>query len=125
VMQSMMLHASLKSFIVSNLLIKLVSKHIYLHPILWQGFLAAGNMLLPQSIPILIQLPDQAFMAMMTNPKLEKMQTQLIHFIQSFPLQVRRSIRELVQQMMQEKYLQQQAMAIMKQQEQASTFTEP
>ena len=110
VMQSMMLHVSLKSFILSNILIKLINRHIYQVPILWSGLLAACNMLLPQSIPILIQLPDHAFMTLMNNPKMEKMQMMLIQFIQSYPLQVRRSIRELVQQIVQERSVNQMAM---------------
>jgi len=110
VMQSMLLHTSLRAFIVSNLLLKLIQRHIYLIPVLWTGFMAAANLLLPQSIPVLIQLPDQPFVQMMQTNKFEKMQAQIVTFVQSFPMQVRRSIREIVAQRQQEFMLQQTAM---------------
>ena len=113
VIMSMRLHPTLRSFIVSNLLMKLIHKKVYTMPTLWGGFLRTANELRPQSIPVLIQLPDAAFEHMMHMPNaptlnLDDMRRNIVTYVQSFPLQVRHSIRKLVQHMEQEKAMQRQ-----------------
>jgi len=107
VMQSMMLHSSLRNFVVNTIMIKLITKHIYLQPVLWRGFIAAATMLLPASLPVLVQLPDQPFIGMMHDPSCAKLHQHIILYVTQYPMQVRRSIREIVAQIQQEQYMKQ------------------
>lgn len=111
VIMAMRLHPTLKSFIVSSLLIKLIHRKVYTQPMLWGGFMRTCNELRPQSIPVLVQLPDQAFEHMLhmhntPTMQLDDLRRQIVTYVQTFPLQVRHSIRKLVQYMEQERAIQ-------------------
>jgi hypothetical protein len=107
------MHPSLRSFIVSSLLLKLIARKVYLTPLLWSGFLRAANELRPHSLSVLVQLPDAAFEQLLLQPStaalpLDELRTQLTAFVQQYPSQVRLSIRRMLQLFEQNKAAQRQ-----------------
>lgn len=58
VIQSITLYPRLGGF-VTNLLQRLILKQVWKQKVVWEGFLKCSQRLLPQSLPVLIQLPPQ------------------------------------------------------------------
>lgn len=58
VIQSLSLYPRLGGF-VTNLLQRLILKQVWKQKVVWEGFLKCSQRLLPQSLPVLIQLPPQ------------------------------------------------------------------
>lgn len=57
VIQTLSVAPSLKKFIVSDVLPKLVNKRVWTVPQLWQGFIRCCQQTMPESYPALLQLP--------------------------------------------------------------------
>lgn len=57
VIQSLTLYPRLAGF-VSNLLQRLILKQVWKQKVVWEGFLKCSQRLVPQSLPVLIQLPS-------------------------------------------------------------------
>lgn len=58
VIQSLTLYPRLGGF-VTNILQRLILKQVWKQKVVWEGFLKCSQRLLPQSLPVLIQLPPQ------------------------------------------------------------------
>jgi symplekin len=59
VIQSVTTYKSLQPFVSTTLLSRLISKKIWEHPQLWQGFIRCAKVIMPSSFAALLQLPKE------------------------------------------------------------------
>jgi symplekin len=80
VIQAVKTYNSLKGFVSTTLLSRLITKKIWTIPRLWEGFMRCAEIVAPQSLQVLLQLPKEQLRDLVT--KQPRLRGSLREFVQ-------------------------------------------
>ncbi len=80
VIQAVKTYNSLKGFVSTTLLSRLITKKIWTIPRLWEGFMRCAELVSPQSLQVLLQLPKEQLRDLVT--KQPRLRGSLREFVQ-------------------------------------------
>jgi symplekin len=83
------------SFVLSNILAKLISKQIWNDKRLWEGFVKCVKMTLPNSVPIILQLPPAQFEEFAKSPEVRE---QIILYQKKHNKPLPKSLQDILEQ---------------------------
>ena len=79
--QTAQLYPALTSFVVKNILVRLVQRGIWADKTIWDGFVRCCVALQPASFPVVLQLPKAQLEEMLALPIAEAMRQPLLKFL--------------------------------------------